>query len=106
LRKDIHKNNENHCATEELKLFRDTAEVRMNGAREPADRGQLYRDSNDEFTSQVKSIEQRADECLKRLHLLNAPPHIAYWTILSATVHIIEENYERLDPIPLRSMLR
>jgi hypothetical protein len=70
----------------------------MSGAMEPENRGQLYRESSDDFTSQVKSIEQRADQCLKHLHLLKAPPHIAYWTILSAAVHIIEENYKRFGP--------
>jgi len=70
----------------------------MSEATEPGDRGRLYKDSSDEFTAQVRSIEQRADQCLKHLHLLKAPPHIAYWTILSATVHLIEENYKRLGP--------
>jgi hypothetical protein len=58
----------------------------------------LYRDSSDEFTSQVKGIEQRADRCLEHLHLLKSSPHVAYWTILSATVHIIEEDYKRFGP--------
>jgi hypothetical protein len=58
----------------------------------------LYADSSDDFIARVKSIEQRADQCLEHLALLAVPTYFACWTVLSATIHLIEENYKRFGP--------
>jgi hypothetical protein len=58
----------------------------------------LYSDSTDDFIARVKSIENRADQCIEHLALLAAPSYFARWTILTATVHMIEENYRTFGP--------
>src|SRR5580692_443092 len=58
----------------------------------------LYKDSTEDFIARVKSIENRGDKCLEHFALLTAPKHIAYWTVLSATVHLIEDSYGRFGP--------
>ena len=58
----------------------------------------LYKDSGDDFVSRVKSIETRADQCLEHFALLAIPTHISSWTILSATVHMIEDTHRRSGP--------
>jgi len=58
----------------------------------------LFRDSSEDFIGCIKDIECRADQCLEHFKLLKAPLHVAHWTILSATVHIVEEHYHRFSP--------
>jgi hypothetical protein len=58
----------------------------------------LYSDSSDDFIARVKSIENRADRCIEHLALLSAPSYLARWTILTATIHMIEESYRTDGP--------
>jgi hypothetical protein len=58
----------------------------------------LYSDSSDDFIARVKNIEDRADKCLEHLALLKVPKYIARWTILTTTIHMIEDNYNRFGP--------
>ena len=58
----------------------------------------FYADSEDDFIARVKNIEQRADQCIEHFALLTIPSYLARWTILTATVHMIEENYIRFGP--------
>ena len=57
-----------------------------------------YADSRDDFISRVKNIEHRADQCIEHFTLLTIPSYVARWTILTATIHMIEENYKRFGP--------
>jgi hypothetical protein len=54
--------------------------------------------SSEEFVNRVKGIEHRADQCIDHLALLTAPSYLARWTILSAAIHLIEENYKAHGP--------
>lgn len=58
----------------------------------------LYAESSEDFVAHVKGIENRADQCIEHLALLAAPSYLARWTILTATVHMIEENYKTFGP--------
>ena len=58
----------------------------------------LYADSSDDFIARVKSIESRADQCIEHLALLTVPSYSARWSILTATIHMIEENYSAFGP--------
>jgi len=58
----------------------------------------LYADSTDDFIARVKSIESRADQCIEHFALLAAPSYLARWTILTATIHMIEESYRTDGP--------
>jgi hypothetical protein len=58
----------------------------------------LYAESSEDFIAHVKSIESRADQCIEHFALLPAPSYLARWTILTATVHTIEENYKAFGP--------
>jgi hypothetical protein len=58
----------------------------------------LHGDSSSDFIARVENIEHRADQCLEHFALLTVPTHIASWTILSATIHMIEDNYSRFGP--------
>jgi hypothetical protein len=58
----------------------------------------LHRNSTEDFIARVKNIEYRADQCIEHFALMTAPKHIARWTILSAIIHMIEDNYGRFGP--------
>jgi hypothetical protein len=58
----------------------------------------LYADSTDDFIARVKNIEHRADRCLEHLALRGTPTYIACWTVLGATIHMIEENHQCFGP--------
>lgn len=58
----------------------------------------LYADSSDDFIARVKSIESRADQCIEHLALQAVPSYSARWSILTATIHMIEENYRAFGP--------
>jgi len=58
----------------------------------------LYADSSDDFIARVKTIENRADQCIEHLALLMVPSYRARWTILTATVQMIEKNHKSFGP--------
>lgn len=58
----------------------------------------LNQNCSPDFIDRVKNIEDRADKCLEHFALLTTPTHIASWTILSTTIHMIEDNYARFGP--------
>lgn len=58
----------------------------------------LYADSSDDFIARVKRIENRADQCIEHFALLEVPSYFARWTILTATAHMLEENYKNFGP--------
>lgn len=61
-------------------------------------RSLLHKDSSDDWIARVKNIELRADECLERFALLTVEKDVARWTILSAVIHLMEDNYRRFGP--------
>jgi hypothetical protein len=58
----------------------------------------LHKESMKEHIASVVVIEKRADVCVEHLSLAATTCHIAVWTVLSATVAMIEDQYARVGP--------
>src|SRR5229473_6105472 len=52
----------------------------------------LKKDASPEMVEAVQTIEDRADECYRRLSILQLPANDAIWALLSAGILIIEEE--------------
>jgi hypothetical protein len=58
----------------------------------------LYRDSTEDNVAIIRAAEKQADRCLEHLRLATIPGDKAVWTLLTATISIIEEQHTRVGP--------